>query len=207
MERELSPGRIAIIEKLEDHNAFYKKGGDKELLQEDDDEFKDAKDTADKKEGDAEAAKKEKSAKKVDRAKKAKKDMEAERMEAKKQLEAEFAKLHETDKYDPRKGVNFEKGDGKIQIEEKGVVSKFRYFLKKRKQPIDDEFPKYFKDFDWGQKGVVRKRFEKVSWPALMNKNFTMKDMKERLNTVREALKALEEVSGKISHLKSILND
>jgi hypothetical protein len=54
---------------------------------------------------------------------------------------------------------------------------------------------------------VVRKRFETVRWPALMSKNFTMKDMKERLTNVRNALKGLEEVSGKVSDLKAILND
>jgi hypothetical protein len=206
VDRELSPGRAALIEKLEDHNAFYKSGADKEAPEEDE-EFKDAKDTAEKKDWTELVKKKQKTVKKgTDKAKKEKKDVEAEKKEAKKQLEVQFMKLWAEDTHDPRKGLSLDKGDGKIQIDEKGVVTKFRYFLKKRAEPLGD-FPKYFKDFDWTQKGVVRKRFENVSWPALMNKDFTMKDMKARLKTVREALKSLEEVSGKISQLKGILND
>jgi hypothetical protein len=40
-----------------------------------------------------------------------------------------------------------------------------------------------------------------------MNDAFTLKDMKERLKTVRETMKALEEVSGKIFNLKAAIND
>jgi hypothetical protein len=44
-----------------------------------------------------------------------------------------------------------------------------------------EEFTKYFKNFDWKAKGVVRKRFDVVERPRYLKKGFTISDFKKKL--------------------------
>ena len=194
----LSPGREALIQTVKDAHQFE---------EQEEDDFKDARDTA----ADADGLVVplfEKKTKRGDdqKKKKDKEEREAERKAEKKTLEAEFQKIWSESAFDPYKGVSLDKGDGKIQVEENGVPAKYRYFIKKRPQALGD-FKKYFKEYDWKMKGVVRKRFEALRWPQLLNPGYELKDLKESLKVVREAMKALEEISGKIPALKHILSD
>jgi hypothetical protein len=76
-----------------------------------------------------------------------------------------------------------EKCDGKIQIDEENrekgpseastIPVKYRYFIKNRKVKVE-EFTKYFKNFAWKAKGVVRKRFEAVTRQRYLNKGRTI---------------------------------
>lgn len=87
-----------------------------------------------------------------------------------------------------------EKCDGKIQVDEENqergpsgsptVPVKYRYFIKKRREKVA-EFTKYFKNFDWKAKGVVRKRFEAISRQRYLNKGFTISDFKKRLSDLK----------------------
>ncbi len=57
------------------------------------------------------------------------------------------------------------------------VPIKYRYYIKKMPQR-GEEFTKYFKNFDWKAKGVVRKRFEVVDRHRYLKKGFNISDFK-----------------------------
>jgi len=61
------------------------------------------------------------------------------------------------------------RGDGKIEVETEDYQSpdvkgrtakKYRYFIVKPIRPDDSQKHRFFVDFDWKAKGVVRKRFQ-----------------------------------------------
>ena len=83
-------------------------------------------------------------------------------------------------------------------------IAKFRYLIQKRPQQIG-EFKKYFKEYDWKAKGVVRKRFDTIKRQSLLVHGFSLTDLRDRLHAVKDSLKALEEVTGKIPQLKQLL--
>ncbi len=83
---------------------------------------------------------------------------------------------------------------------------KYRYFIKRRPE-VEAAFDKYFKKFDWKAKGIVRKRFENVYRPKLLRYPYKPSDLRSKLQDFKAAVKALEEVSGKIPELKMIVQD
>lgn len=133
-------------------------------------------------------------------------------------IDADFVKLTSSEEYkdfDPYKGIDLTKGDGKIQVEMEDFVEaesksktsrKLRYFIKRRPEVLGD-FRKFFKDFDWKAKGVVRKRYEAVLILPLLRHPYTPKDLKERLHDLIEKCKALEEVVGKLPALRQVVQD
>lgn len=71
-----------------------------------------------------------------------------------------------------------------------------------------EEFTKYFKNFDWKAKGVVRKRFEVVDRHRYLKKGFNISDFKQKLQDLKQSLKALEEVSGKkLNDFRALIDD
>jgi len=112
--------------------------------------------------------------------------------EVRERLDADFEKLHTSDEYrdwDPYANLDLTKGDGKIEVdiedylkpEVKGKVSKkYRYFIIKRPK-TEDAQKRFFKDFDWKAKGVVRKRFQGVQILPLIRSPYGPKDLKEKL--------------------------
>ena len=122
----------------------------------------------------------------------------------------EYGLLFE-DTFSPYKGLKLDRGDGKIQIEvsqgEEGKKRevKYRFFIVKKRK--DDEHSRYFKDFDWRQKGLVRKRFEKVHRETLLPPDLDIKAFKEKIDKTRAAVKELEQITGKIKDMKKSLHD
>lgn len=105
---------------------------------------------------------------------------------------------------DPYKGLQLDLGDGKIQVNDyDDKATKFRYFVKRRSEAMG-EFKKYFKEFDWKQKGLVRKRFETIRWAPLIKTGTSLTEFKNCLSDCRDALKTLESITGKIPALKSL---
>lgn len=142
---ELSPGRQALIEGMKDARDFKNKEEEKDS----DEEYKDTVG------GDIPKKKKE-------RQPRTKEEFERQMAEEKRKLDEELSRLWEESKADPYRKLELNKGDGKIQAEEEGKAGekkqvKYRYFIRKRK-PMG-EFKKYFREFDWKEKGVVRQRF------------------------------------------------
>ena len=148
--------------------------------------------------------------KRRDPKKQKKEDVERELKEERKKLDLQFIKLREEEKFDPYEGKELDRGDGKIQVEAEDErsgekkIAKFRYLIQKRPQQIG-EFKKYFKEYDWKAKGVVRKRFDTIKRQSLLVHGFSLNDLRDRLHAVKDSLKALEEVTGKIPQLKQLL--
>ena len=90
--------------------------------------------------------------------------------EVRERLDADFEKLHSSDEYrdwDPYAGLDLTRGDGKVEVDfedylqpevKTKVSKKYRYFVMKRPRPLE-EVKRFFQEFDWKAKGVVRKRF------------------------------------------------
>ena len=70
-----------------------------------------------------------------------------------------------------------------------------------------EEFTKYFKNFDWKAKGVVRKRFEVVTRQRYLNKGYTISDFKKRLGELKAQVKLMEEVTGRLSDFRQLLDE
>jgi len=100
--------------------------------------------------------------------------------------------------------LELNKGDGKIEVmeedDEKGPGErrpvKYRYFIMKRPR-LPAEFDKYFKRFDWKQKGVIRHRYEDINRPKFIKYPYKVSDLKERLGELKNAIKSYEDVGGK----------
>ena len=193
--REMTPGQLKLLEDMKDAKDFYANIKDK------DEETKEKLQNDEKQQSSSKLKKKKTSKEKRE-------ELEEEEAEYKKELEEQFVQLWEKAKeLDPYKDINIEKCDGKIQIDEENrekagpsdsdmVPVKYRYFIKRRPQK-PEEFTKYFKNFDWKAKGVVRKRFEAVQRQRYLNKGYTISDFKSRLADLKSQVKALEEVSGR----------
>jgi hypothetical protein len=136
--------------------------------------------------------------------------------EIREKLDADFNELTTSEEYkdwSPYGGIDLTRGDGKIEVETedyhapdvKGkTAKKYRYFIVKPNR-ADDSKHRFFVEFDWKAKGVVRKRFQSVQILPLIRYPYGPNDLKEKLTDLITKCKALEEVVGKVPMLRQVV--
>jgi hypothetical protein len=76
-----------------------------------------------------------------------------------------------------------------------------------KRPKLPKEFDKYFKRFDWKEKGLVRHRFEEISRPLFIRYKYKTSDMRDRLGELKKAIRSYEEVVGLQPELRSAYSD
>ena len=115
----------------------------------------------------------------------------------------EFKKLVKSS-YDPYDQVDLDKPDGKIEVGDDGHTQKFKYYIMKHQQEQSD---RYFNDFDWKAKGVVRKRFDAIKRQKIVKKGVKLPELKDKLDKVKESVKELELLTGRLDDVRKSIQE